>query len=205
MTGNAQTQLDLGEYPNPHTQAAPRLLTGDDVETRGTLAAWATFSACGTYRYVLGRVWDDHGALLVVCMLNPSSATEEMLDPTLRRVRGFAHRDRYGGFVVVNCFALRSADPRDVVQSLRKRTDPVGPRNDEAIRAASDPPLGLLVAGWGRPANKAVNQRMTQVRGLGLRRPFYTFGPRTSGGYPRHPLYLRKDAPIIPWTGRWGQ
>jgi hypothetical protein len=186
----------------PEEQPAPELIKGNDVETRGTLAAFATFSACGSYRYVLGRVWNDHGALLVVCMLNPSTATEEALDPTLRRVRGFALRDHYGGFLVVNAFALRSTDPRMIKQWLYQRQDPAGPRNDEAIVAAVENPLlAKFVVAWGRPANKAIERRMTYVRTLPFHRTLWTFGPKTNGGFPRHPLYLKSDVPIVKYNG----
>lgn len=185
----------------PEAQPAPKLIDGDDVETRGTLAAFATFSKCGLYRYVLGRIWDEEGALLVACLLNPSTATEEELDPTLRRVRGFARRDHYGGFLIVNVFALRSTDPRKLQQWLYQRQDPVGPRNDEAIVAAVERPLlAKFVAGWGRPANKAIERRMTRVRCLPFHRHLWTFGPKTTGGFPRHPLYLKKTVPIQRWA-----
>jgi len=179
-------------------QPPPQLITGSDVETRGTLEAWATFSRCGAYRYMLGRVWNPDGALLVACMLNPSTADETALDPTLRRVRGFAQRDGYGGFLVVNCFALRSTDPR----ALRTAADSVGPRNDEAIVAAADGPmLALLVAGWGRPPSEKIARRLRYVRScLPMRRhEWWVFGPMTAGGFPRHPLYLRADTPLVPW------
>lgn len=180
--------------------AAPRLIDGADVETRGTAEAWATFSVDGLYRYVLGRRWDEDGALLVVCLLNPSTATEEVLDPTLRRVRGFAQRDGYGGLLVVNVFAWRSTDPR--VLSRQVHPDVVGPRNDEAIRAAAERPMmARLVAGWGRPATKAISRRMTTVKhSLGIGRTWHCFGATTKDDHPRHPLYLKGDVPIVKWT-----
>jgi hypothetical protein len=189
-------QSDFFE-PNPlEGQPAPLLITGDDVVTRGNAAAWATFSTCGKYRYLLGRRWDDHGALLVVCMLNPSTATEKQLDPTLRRVHGFAMRDKFGGFVVVNCFAFRATYKID----LRAARDPVGPRNDEAILAAvNGPMLGKFVIGWGKPDNRKIERRMNQVLALPLRRKPFTFGEKTKHGHPRHPLYVKGTQPFLEW------
>jgi hypothetical protein len=189
---------DLFEQYGLEGLSPPRLIDGQDVVTRGNAASWATFSTDGLYRYLLGRVWDDHGALLVVCLLNPSTADETVLDPTLRRVQKFAERDHYGGFLVTNIFAYRSTDPR----GLRRVADPVGPRNDEAILAAADVPMmARVVAGWGRPANNTIKRRMGQVtRGILVRRTWHVFGPRTKDGYPRHPLYLRSDVPIVRWA-----
>lgn len=195
MTANLTFfERDLGNEP------PPELLTGDDVVTRGTAAAWATFSKCERYRYVLGRVWDEYGPLMVCCLLNPSTATDEVLDPTLRRVQGFAKRDHYGGFLIVNCFAYRSTDRK----ALLKVFDPVGPRNDEAIAsAARSPLLARFVAGWGRPDSKKIERRMSQVKILPIGRHIWTFGDRTKGGFPRHPLYLRADTPIQEWIPKW--
>lgn len=177
--------------------AAPLLVDGSDVETLGTFESWATFSRDRLYRYALGRMWDSSRAVLVVCMLNPSTATDTKLDPTLRRVRAFANRDHYGGFIVVNAFAYRATDRRQ----LRRVADPVGPHNDDAICAALNRPLmARAVAGWGRPDNKAIEHRCNQIRVLPARRPWHVFGPLTKGGHPRHPLYLKGDTQIVKWN-----
>ena len=173
-----------------------RLLRGADVETVGTLEAFATFSVNGHYRYVLGRVWDSSAPLMVWCMLNPSTATEKKLDPTLVRVRGFAQRDHFGGFLVVNCFAWRATDR----SSLRRVPYPIGPRNDAAIKAALTWPLVTrAVAGWGRPDTEKIDQRMAAVKQLVLSsgRRWWALGT-TKQGYPRHPLYLKKTAELVP-------
>lgn len=186
-------QLDAFDEP----QAAPQLIVGDDVFTVGTSAAFATFSRCERYRYVLGRQWDPLAPWLVCCLLNPSTATHEVLDPTLRRVRDFAKRDEFGGFIIVNAFAYRSTD-RSVLKHMIY-PDAVGPRNDEAIETAvSSPILAKAVAGWGRPDTKDIGRRMAHVRLIiNLRRTVHVWGA-TKEGHPRHPLYLKKTAPLVP-------
>jgi hypothetical protein len=67
--------------------------------------------------------------------LNPSTADHRKLDPTLRRVRNFAQKWGLGGFVMLNLFAYRATEPRD----MKRAEDPVGPKNDRYIR------------GWRRP------------------------------------------------------
>lgn len=174
----------------------PILVSAPDVETVGTLASWATFSKDRVYRYALGRMWDDHGSVLIACLLNPSTADEEKLDPTLRRVRAFAERDGYGGMVVVNAFAFRSTDKK----ALTRVDDPVGPHNDTAICAAVDRPLlGRAVAGWGRPDNLKIAERFERILVLPMRRSWFMWS-LTKGGFPRHPLYLAKDTPIVKWV-----
>lgn len=60
--------------------------------------AGAVFSKCERYRYLLWRQWRELGAragTVVFAMLNPSTATELVLDPTLTRCHGFTRRLGY--------------------------------------------------------------------------------------------------------------
>lgn len=188
------TQPDMFADFDP-SAPAPELLTGYDVITEGDAGSWATFSACRAYRYVLGRQWEPLAPWMVICMLNPSKADASEPDPTITRVLGFAKRDHFGGILAVNAFALRATDPR----KLRTAVNPVGHRNNEAIEnAIGRPLLAKAVAAWGVPKWKFVRGRCGQLSWL-MGRSLWTLGPRTKGGYPRHPLYLRADTPIIEW------
>jgi hypothetical protein len=53
----------------------------------------AIISACGTYRYELGRIIENGDKpvsvrKLLFIMLNPSTADAELDDPTIRRCKG---------------------------------------------------------------------------------------------------------------------
>lgn len=188
------TQPDMFADFDPGAPA-PELLTGDDVVTEGNAGSWATFSVCRTYRYILGRQWEPLAPWFVICMLNPSRADAFKPDPTITRCLGFAKRDHFGGLLVVNAFALRATDPRE----LRSARDPVGPRNDEVISIACRRPLlAKAVAAWGAPKWKMVAGRVDQVQTT-IPRYLWTLGPLTKNGHPPHPLYLRADTPIIEW------
>lgn len=159
----------------------------------------AEFSPCERYRYKLTRsiVTDPRAVAVPIpgvrsvtfVMLNPSTATADVDDPTIRRCIGYATAWGATGLVIVNLFALRATDPRE----LRKVDDPIGPENDRYIEAAvrqSD----LTVCAWG--AHGALQDRALRVidmlscRGLGGR--LYTL-TLTASGHPGHPLYLRGD------------
>lgn len=150
------------------------------------MRGWATFDETRTYRYTLGRRWKPGGSRVCFCLLNPSTADEHVLDPTLTRCLGYAKRWGFHAMEVTNVFALRSTDPK----GLRGVDDPVGPENDAYIvdiaRGAD-----LLVVGWGTHAR--LNDRQERV--LDLLRPVSS--PMCLGvtkhGFPRHPLYLRAD------------
>lgn len=159
--------------------SAPVLFGDDDVKKGAVL------SDCGTYRYRLTRQWNSGAFRLTWVMLNPSTADAEVDDPTIRRCMGFARAWGYGGIVVVNLFALRATDPRE----LREHDAPVGPENDEHIRKVASDGAPVICA-WG--ANVFAAERAASV--LEILRHAQGAGVRclgtTKGGAPRHPLYV---------------
>lgn len=128
-------------------------------------------------------------------MLNPSTADAEVLDPTVRRCLGFAHDWGFGSIEVVNLFAFRATDPRDLLRAAA----PVGAANDRAILDAASAADRVVVA-WGahgthlgRGAEVAGRLADNSVQTLAL--------ATTKGGQPRHPLYVRADTRPSGWTG----
>jgi hypothetical protein len=129
-------------------------------------------------------------------MLNPSTADESADDPTIRRCIGFARGWGYGGLEVVNLFALRATDPRE----LRRSSDPIGLSNDAYLRDAAAR-AGAMVIAWG--AHGVFRSRgAAALELLSPRARLLALG-WTNGGEPRHPLYLRRDVmPIVVGSGR---
>lgn len=121
----------------------------------------ALLSEDGRYRYRLWRLWDELAPVMTWVMLNPSTADAEVDDPTIRKCIGFAKQHHYGGIVVVNLFAYRATDPKE----LGKVKDPVGPENDQHILWACTAPLMLsVVAGWGTAKTRLIRERAARVR-----------------------------------------
>ena len=172
-------------------------LPGDATGTvRGALV-----SPCGTYRYTLDRVWAPVRPRAVFIMLNPSTADAQFDDPTATRCRGFAEREGCGSYTVVNLFALRSPDPR----VLRAHPDPVGPENDFHLRAVLNRRPKLVIAAWGAhpfaAARAAYVQELLTTPLVDLRLRLTCLGT-TKNSHPRHPLYVRRDQPLIPLKRR---
>jgi hypothetical protein len=151
------------------------------------------FSPCRSYRYTLKHRWDELMPERVVMWigLNPSTADESALDPTLRRVKAFSAAWGFNAFVMTNLFAFRATDPKDMMRAV----DPIGPENDrhliETMRACE----GAVVAAWGNGGR--FNVRTGEVVPL-LQRD----GARvmclglTGEGFPRHPLYVAGGTPL---------
>lgn len=157
----------------------------------------AAISECGRYRYSLTREWSD-GNLLTWCMLNPSTADADIDDPTIRKCIGFSQRWGYSGIYIVNLFALRATDPRE----LKKADDPVGPKNIGRLRAIISP----VVVAWGGSIPKTQQAdnlaRILRNRAWGNREfeEWWCLG-KTKWGEPRHPLML----PYSTKRQRWPQ
>ena len=171
------------------------------------VTAPALISECGHYRYSLSR-WVEselQGAVdygpqkgprtCAFIMLNPSLADSQHDDPTIRRCRGFAAREGFERLLVGNLFALRSPSP----QALRwaHMPDPIGPDNDEALRQIAKR-SATVIAAWGA-------DRMVAGREAAVKRLLHAQGAtlmclgRTKAGHPQHPLYVARDAPLVPF------
>lgn len=156
------------------------------------LTSGAEFSPCRQWRYTLWRFWEPEPARLMAFVgLNPSTADETANDPTVTRCIGYARRWGFDGMFMLNAFAFRATQPRD----MKAAADPNGPGNDEALQRISDQ-CELIVAAWG--THGAYLNRGQQVCRL-LNRPLHCL-KQTKDGFPGHPLYLRRDAePVIFW------
>jgi hypothetical protein len=105
------------------------------------------YSPDETHRYMLSRVWGTAPPLAVIG-LNPSTATESVDDPTVRRCLRFARDWGHGGLVMLNLFSLRSTDPRVLKQTLAERCTPdSGPSPAYTPLTASPAYLAPLTGG----------------------------------------------------------
>jgi hypothetical protein len=171
-------------------------------------ASGAILSPCEHYRYRLWREtgWIAGDGCVTFVMLNPSTADSTTDDPTIRKCRGFASRMGMARFRVVNLFAWRATDPRQLAELAM--TVAVGQENGDHLRAAlSGHSWGgrhEVVLAWGSTGGakvaKMVRERLVVVRKL-IR--LYAPNARCLGtaqdGSPRHPLMLSYDTPLTSW------
>lgn len=143
----------------------------------------------GVYRFELRRSWDRSKPLHAWVMLNPSTADATTDDPTIRRCVSLSWRWGAGGIVVVNLFAFRATRPAELLTA----PDPVGPGNDDAIKAAVSEAT-LTIAAWGAHKAAQLGGRSTAVRALLHNAKCIGF---TQSGEPRHPLYARNDSQLV--------
>ncbi len=161
-----------------------------------------TFSEDRRHRYTLWREWDlmfgDSSSprfVNFIC-LNPSTATETLDDPTIKRCIRFSKRWGYDAMCVTNIFAYRATNPVDMMV----QDDPVGPDNDAWLRqVATD--ASLVIAAWSGHAS--FKGRSSEVRALlrEIGKPVH-YLKMGSGKNPEpwHPLYLPNSTEPVPWA-----
>jgi hypothetical protein len=157
------------------------------------------------YRYWLRRVLRpqldaDEERWCVFAMLNPSTADETTNDPTVRRCMSFAAREGCTHLGVVNVFPYRATRPDELLVLHEFRAVENARVSREAV-ALGD----VLVAAWGAHAARITTRNPRAARAAveaiaqQACKPLYCLG-RTAGGYPKHPLYVPGDQPLV-WFG----
>lgn len=142
------------------------------------------------YRYAIGEPGSHN---TVVVGINPSSATPEKLDPTIRKVRKYVCQDGYDGWIMINLYPLRNKNPNEMPLSPDQAL--IG-KNLEVIKEIMNRfPIGRIWAAWGN----AINTRdyyidtLEKIVDSSDAQWFYR-GDLTKFGNPRHPLYLPQDS-----------
>lgn len=153
----------------------------------------AVLSPCGAFRLSLTRAWSD-GPVLVWLGHNPSTADADADDPTIRREVAFSMREGYGSLIKVNAMDMRATDPARLIAD---GAVPVSPGNHAAIILACAGRDVIVATGSAHKrlarhvatAVEAAESAARSVRCLG----------RNADLSGKHPLYVRGDAPFLPW------
>ena len=152
----------------------------------------------GPYRYWLQRQWGEWTPWLTVVMLNPSLADAEREDATLRRLISLTKREGFGHLQVFNLFAYRTPYPKALRSAQAEGVDIVGVGNPVLLRECALGTIGPVVVGWG--ANPIARSAAAEFAGWAdeQEKELLCVGTNDDGS-PRHPLYMKSDAPLLPW------
>lgn len=152
------------------------------------------------YRYVLWRGavkhWGEDFMDTRFCMfigLNPSTATAEIDDPTIRRCITYAHTWGYTALCMTNIFAYRSTDPT----KMKAHDAPIGHENDQWLVDCARR-ADVVVAAWG--THGAYRNRGAYVRKMLSEVTTLHYLRLTKEGHPQHPLYLPKTLTPQAWA-----
>lgn len=141
-------------------------------------------------RYLLGT---KGMRTLICCGVNPSFASPEDLDPTMKNVEYFAEKNGYDSYVMINLYPMRATDPHDM---HLVRDDTIVKENLEHIEKLISTGSCDIWAAWGTlvKTRKYLKECLLQIADIADKYDckWFTIGEKTKEGHPHHPLYLSK-------------
>jgi hypothetical protein len=159
-----------------------------------------------TYRYLLSRdLAESSNKVLIVCMLNPSTADDANDDPTILSVCRLARNGGFGRVKVLNLFAIRATNPKDIWL----HGSPTGQNNWKTwteILHKLNPEEDVVVLAWGR-APTVHRHRLTFLQNV--QKAFQCLNDwegalmtwiNNQDGSPRHPLYISSSSKLITYN-----
>ncbi|MBQ8224607.1 MAG: DUF1643 domain-containing protein [Bacteroides sp.] len=143
-----------------------------------------------TVRYLLEKRGER---MLYVFGINPSTANENKADPTMRKVMGFAERNGFDGFVMMNLYPQRSTNPNGL---HKERNEQLHQQNLITIAktfTGTEAPVVLLAFGNNIAIRRYLKDCLRDIyRVLLPHHPNWCqIGIPTQEGHPRHPLYAK--------------
>lgn len=137
-------------------------------------------------RFVLGH---DSANPLIVVGINPSIANDKQPDATMRRVLGYAERNNFDGFIMINVYPLRATNPKNLPKDMDYK---VHNQNlvhiIDVLRRHSS--ATILVA-FGNPINERKYLKKCFIdiikQSLQFNLKWKQIGQLTASGNPRHP------------------
>lgn len=141
-----------------------------------------------TSRFLLGEI----GLKNLICIgINPSTATPESLDNTLKKVKKIAYLNGYDGWIMLNVYPQRATNPNQMHNDIDYN---LHNQNLEEIRNLLSKNIVFDIwASWGTLINKrpylksCLNDVATT---LGLKSNWLHISDLTRKSHPRHPLYV---------------
>lgn len=140
-------------------------------------------------RFILGNVGSEN---LIVVGLNPSTADETKPDRTIKKVMGFAQKNNFDGFIMLNLYPKRETKPTNLSHFIDKNIFEENINHIESLVAEFE--NSIVLAAWSENVNhrfffiesiKRINE-VFQKRNI----RWIKLGELTKSGHPRHPLYV---------------
>lgn len=147
-----------------------------------------TYKYNNTCRFILG----NSGNNPLICIgINPSFATNQKSDPTIRKIQKIIQYNGYDGFIMINLCSRVSKNPQNIPNKLVDCYHKDNLRHIENI-SKKYPNSDILVC-WGNSIciRKYLLQALIGiVDKMGVGRNWLHLEDLTKKGNPRHPLYI---------------
>lgn len=155
----------------------------------------ALFSRDEKYRYTLTRSWNKGKGNILWIGMNPSTATADVDDPTVRREVLFSMKWGYRKYIKCNIMDYRATHPPMLLQ---KNVAPCSKKNLSYILKEAKKADKIIFA-YGNlkePLQKYADKIIETLEPMSKK--IFIFG-NTKNGNPRHPLYIKNTAKLIKW------
>ena len=142
-------------------------------------------------RYLLGK---KGRKTLICCGVNPSYASPEHLDPTMKKVEYFAEQNGYDSYVMINLYPMRATEPKRLHKTKDKS---IIKHNYQTIEKLLMQGHCDIWAAWGTLIEERtyLQECLAQIVELADKYDctWYRIGNTTKAGHPRHPLFVSKS------------
>jgi hypothetical protein len=157
----------------------------------------AEFSTDGKYRYKLWRIWDSDLPKAMCIGLNPSTANADTNDATIRNLIQILTILGYGGFYMMNLFAIISSNPEVLLTSK----DPLGDNENKLkeVEAICDD----VIVCWGN--FKQAKIRINEVLPNYPNAKCFGFNKNGTPFHPRALTYIKgalKSPKLLTYMGK---
>ena len=143
-----------------------------------------------SYRYLLEKKGKHE---LIVLGLNPSTADSEVPDRTMKKVMHYAEQENFDGFAMINLYPQRATKP----YNLKEFNQEIHKKNLSKIKtliSGMNKPVILLAFGGNIMNIKFLRKCLFDIYNLVSNyKPSWKCLDIGKTGFPKHPLYLRKD------------
>ncbi len=156
-------------------------------------------------RYVIGQ---PSKLNMLVFGVNPSTATPQKLDPTIRKVKKLVNEAGFDGWIMVNLYPLRATDPDALPQKADKT---LLEKNIAVLKAlCKSYSIYRVWAAWGNAIDKRfyLGDTLYDIAESINCDQWFHRGKMTSSGNPRHPLYMKSGEeftwfPVADYAAEW--
>lgn len=125
-------------------------------DCKSIISTKAIYSDDKRYRYSLTKTWDENKRKAIFIGINPSDATEVIMDKTVMNLMNHLIVLQYGEVEVLNLFAYRSKKQEELVLPDIEQNA----INIEYIKNSINT-ADLIIVGWGRTAESKPKYRDT--------------------------------------------
>lgn len=142
-------------------------------------------------RFVLGKKCSSP---LLCIGVNPSTATPDKPDPTIRSVERISAYNGYNGWIMLNLYPQRATKPKDIDQTPDMSS--IAHNLLEIRNVLSTYDVKEIWAAWGNliGIRPFLVDCLREIYSIAVDYNWINIGGVTKAGNPRHPLFLKTDA-----------